>query len=84
MIKDEYTAQQIAKEIAFEAAKSNKLLDFGTIRAELIEAEVDPALYRGLEKTCFATLLAEGILEDTGEKTQASGRSFVLFKSLIF
>lgn len=84
MIKDEFTAQQIAREIAFEAAKSSKLLDFTTIRPGLVGAGVDPALYKSLEKICFTTLLAEGILEDTGEKTQAFGKSFALFKSLIF
>ena len=84
MIRDEYTAQEIAKELAFEAAQRRQLLDFSIIRSGLIEAGVDPALYRSLEQTCFTVLLAEGLLEDTGEKTDVSGRSFKLFKSLIF
>ena len=84
MIRDEYTAQEIARELAFEAAQSRQFLEFSIIRAGLIEAGVDPALYKSLEKTCFTTLLAEGLLEDTGEKTVVAGRSFNLFKSLIF
>ena len=84
MIRDEYTAQEIARELAFEAAQSRQFPDFSIIRAGLIEAGVDPALYKSLEKTCFTTLLAEGLLEDTGEKTVVAGRSFKLFKSLIF
>ena len=84
MITDEYTAQEIARELTFEAAQNRQLLDFSVIRDGLIEAGVDPALYRGLEKTCFTVLLTEGLLEDTGEKTNVSGRSFKLFKSLIF
>ena len=84
MIRDEHTAQEIAKELAFEAAQNREFLDYSIIRTGLIEAGVDPALYRGLEKTCFNVLLAEGLLEDTGEKTDVSGRSFKLFKSLIF
>lgn len=84
MIRDEYTAQEFARELAFEAAQDRQFLDFSIIRAGLIEAGVDPALYKSLEKTCFTTLLAEGLLEDTGEVTEVSGRSFNLFKSLIF
>ena len=84
MIRDEYTAQEIAKELACEAAQSRQFLDFSIIRTGLIEAGVDPALYKSLEKTCFTTLLAEGLLEDTGEKTVVARRSFNLFKSLIF
>ncbi|MDH4374161.1 MAG: hypothetical protein QE510_12235 [Verrucomicrobiota bacterium] len=84
MIRDEYTAQEIARELAFEAAQSRQFLDFSIIRTGLIEAGVDPALYKSLEKTCFTVLLAEGLLEDTGEKTVVAGRSFNLFKSLIF
>ena len=84
MIRDEYTAQEIAKELAFEAAQRRQFLDFSIIRTGLIEAGVDPALYKSLEKTCFTVLLTEGLLEDTGEKTDVSGRSFNLFKSLIF
>ena len=84
MLTDEYAAQEISRALAFEAAKNRQLLDFSVIRGGLIEAGVDPALYRVLEKTCFTVLLAEGLLEDTGEKTDVSGRSFKLFKSLIF
>ena len=84
MLTDEYTAQEIARELTFKAAQNRQLLDFSVIRGGLIEAGVDPALYRVLEKTCFTVLLAEGLLEDTGEKTDVSGRSFKLFKSLIF
>lgn len=84
MITDQYAAQEIARELAFEAAQSRKTLDFSIIRAGLIETGVDPALYKSLEKTCFTTLLAEGLLEDTGEVTEVSGRSFKLFKSFIF
>lgn len=84
MIRDEYTAQEIARELAFEAAQSRQFLDFSIIRTGLIEAGVDPALYKSLETTCFTVLLAEGLLEDTGEVTEVSGRSFKLFKSLIF
>ena len=84
MITDQYAAQEIARELAFEAAQSRQFLDFSIIRAGLIEAGVDPALYKSLEKTCFTVLLAEGLLEDTGEKTVLAGRSFNLFKSLIF
>ena len=84
MIRNEYAAQEIARELAFEAAQSREFLDFSIIRTGLIEAGVDPALYKSLEKTCFTTLLAEGLLEDTGEKTVVAGRSFNLFKSLIF
>ena len=84
MIRDEYTAQEIARELTFEAAQIRQFLDFSIIRTGLIEAGVDPALYKSLEKTCFTTLLAEGLLEDTGEVTEVSGRSFKLFKSLIF
>ena len=84
MIRDDYTAQEIARELAFDAAKNRQLLDFSIIRAGLIEAGVDPALYKSLETSCFTVLLAEGLLEDTGEKTNVSGRSFKLFKSLIF
>jgi hypothetical protein len=84
MIIDQYAAQEIARELAFEAAQSRQFLDFSIIRAGLIEAGVDPALYKSLEKTCFTTLLAEGLLEDTGEVTEVSGRSVKLFKSLIF
>jgi len=84
MLTNEYAAQEISRELAFEAAKNRQLLDFSVIRGGLIEAGVDPALYRVLEKTCFTVLLAEGLLEDTGEKTDVSGRSFKLFKSLIF
>ena len=84
MIRDEYTAQEIARELAFEAAQSRQFFDFSIIRAGLIEAGVDPALYKSLETTCFTVLLAEGLLEDTGEVTEVSGRSFKLFKSLIF
>jgi hypothetical protein len=84
MIRDEYTAQEIARELAFEAAQSRQFLDFSIIRAGLIDAGVDPALYKSLEKTCFTVLLIEGLLEDTEEKTVVAGRSFNLFKSLIF
>ena len=84
MIRDDYTAQEIARELAFDAAKNRQLLDFSIIRIGLIEAGVDPALYKSLETSCFTVLLAEGLLEDTGEKTDVSGRSFKLFKSLIF
>ena len=84
MIRDEYTAQEIARELTFEAAQIRQFLDFSIIRTGYIEAGVDPALYKSLEKTCFTTLLAEGLLEDTGEVTEVSGRSFKLFKSLIF
>ena len=84
MLTDEYAAQEIARELTFEAAKNRQLLDFSIIRTGLIEAGVDPALYRSLEQTCFTVLLAEGLLEDTGEKTNVAGRSFKLFKSLIF
>ena len=84
MLTDEYAAQEISRALAFEAAKNRQLLDFSIIRSGLIEAGVDPALYRSLEQTCFTVLLAEGLLEDTGEKTDVSGRSFKLFKSLIF
>ena len=84
MLTDEYAAQEIARELAFKAAQNRQLLDFSVIRGGLIEAGVDPALYRVLEKTCFTVLLAEGLLEDTGEKTNVAGRSFKLFKSLIF
>lgn len=84
MIRDEYTAQEIARELTFEAAQIRQFLDFSIIRAGLIEAGVDPALYKSLEKTCFTVLLAEGLLEATGEKTVVAGRSFNLFKSLIF
>ena len=84
MLTDEYAVQEIARALAFDAAKNRQLLDFSVIRDGLIEAGVDPALYRVLEKTCFTVLLAEGLLEDTGEKTDVSGRSFKLFKSLIF
>ena len=83
MIRDDYTAQEISRALAFEAAKDRQSLDFSIIRSGLIEAGVDPALYRSLEQTCFTVLLAEGLLEDTGEKTDVSGRSFKLFKSLI-
>jgi hypothetical protein len=84
MIRDEYTAQEIAKELAFEAARNREILDYSIIRTGLIDAGVDPALYKSLEKTCFNVLLTEGLLEDTGEKTEVAGRSFKLFKSLIF
>ena len=84
MLTDEYAAQEIARALAFKAAQNRQLLDFSIIRSGLIEAGVDPALYRSLEQTCFTVLLAEGLLEDTGEKTDVSGRSFKLFKSLIF
>ena len=84
MIRDEYAAQEIARELAFEAAQSREFLDFSIIRTGLIEAGVDPALYKSLETTCFTVLLAEGLVEDTGEKTVVAGRSFNLFKSLIF
>ena len=84
MLTDEYAVQEIARALAFDAAKNRQLLDFSVIRGGLIEAGVDPALYRVLEKTCFTVLLTEGLLEDTGEKTDVSGRSFKLFKSLIF
>ena len=84
MIRDDYTAQEIARELAFDAAKNRQLLDFSIIRIGLIEAGVDPALYKSLETSCFTVLLAEGLLEDTGEKTNVSGRSSKLFKSLIF
>ena len=84
MIRDDYTAQEISRALAFEAAKDRQLLDFSIIRSGLIEAGVDPALYRSLEQTCFTVLLAEGLLEDTGEVTEVAGRSFKLFKSLIF
>ena len=84
MLTDEYAAQEIARELAFKAAQNRQLLDFSVIRGGLIEAGVDPALYRVLEKTCFTVLLTEGLLEDTGEKTNVAGRSFKLFKSLIF
>ena len=84
MIRDEYTAQEIARELTFEAAQIRQFLDFSIIRTGLIDAGVDPALYKSLEKTCFTVLLTEGLLEDTGEKTDVSGRSFKLFKSLIF
>ena len=84
MIRDEYTAQEISRALAFEAAKDRQLLDFSIIRTGLIEAGVDPALYRSLEQTCFTVLLAEGLLEDTGEKTDVSGHSYKIFKSLIF
>jgi hypothetical protein len=84
MIRDDYTAQEISRALAFEAAKDRQLLDFSIIRTGLIEAGVDPALYRSLEQTCFTVLLAEGLLEDTGEVTEVAGRSFKLFKSLIF
>jgi hypothetical protein len=84
MIRDDYTAQEISRALAFEAAKDRQSLDFSIIRSGLIEAGVDPALYRSLEQTCFTVLLAEGLLEDTGEKTNVAGRSFKLFKSLIF
>ena len=84
MIRDDYTAQEIARELAFDAAKNRQLLDFSIIRIGLIEAGVDPALYKSLETSCFTVLLAEGLLEDTGEKTNVAGRSFKLFKSLIF
>ena len=84
MIRDDYTAQEISRALAFEAAKDRQLLDFSIIRSGLIEAGVDPALYRSLEQTCFTVLLAEGLLEATGEKAVVAGRSFNLFKSLIF
>jgi hypothetical protein len=84
MIRDEYTAQEIARELTFEAAQIRQFLDFSIIRAGLVEAGVDPALYKSLEKTCFTVLLAEGLLEATGEKAVVAGRSFNLFKSLIF
>ena len=84
MLTDEYTAQEIARELTFKAAQNRQLLDFSIIRTGLIEAGVDPALYRSLEQTCFNVLLTEGLLEDTGEKTNVAGRSFKLFKSLIF
>ena len=84
MIRDEYTAQEIARELTFEAAQRRQFLDFSIIRTGLIDAGVDPALYKSLEKTCFTVLLTEGLLEDTGEKTEVAGRSFKLFKSLIF
>ena len=84
MLTDGYATQEIARELAFKAAQNRQLLDFSVIRGGLIEAGVDPALYRVLEKTCFTVLLTEGLLEDTGEKTDVSGRSFKLFKSLIF
>ena len=84
MLTDEYAAQEIARALAFEAAQNRQLLDFSIIRSGLIEAGVDPALYRSLEQNCFTVLLAEGLLEDTGEKTDVAGRSFKLFKSLIF
>lgn len=84
MIRDEHTAQEIAKELAFEAARNREFLDYSIIRTGLIDAGVDPALYKSLEKTCFNILLTEGLLEDTGEKTEVAGRSFNLFKSLIF
>ena len=84
MLTDEYAAQEIARALAFDAAKNRQLLDFSIIRSGLIEAGVDPALYRSLEQNCFTVLLAEGLLEDTGEKTDVAGRSFKLFKSLIF
>lgn len=84
MITDEYAAHETARALAFEAAQNKQLLDFSVIRGGLIEAGVDPALYRVLEKTCFTVLLAEGLLEDTGQKRDVSGRSFKLFKSLIF
>jgi hypothetical protein len=84
MIRDDYTAQEISRALAFEAAKDRQLLDFSIIRTGLMEAGVDPALYKSLETSCFTVLLAEGLLEDTGEKTDVSGRSFKLFKSLIF
>ena len=84
MLTDEYAPQEIARALAFEAAKNRQLLDFSIIRTGLIEAGVDPALYKSLETSCFTVLLAEGLLEDTGEKTNVAGRSFKLFKSLIF
>jgi hypothetical protein len=84
MIRDEYTAQEISRALAFEAAKDRQLLDFSIIRSGLIEAGVDPALYRSLEQTCCTVLLAEGLLEDTGETTNVSGHSYKIFKSLIF
>ena len=84
MIRDDYTAQEISRALAFEAAKDRQSLDFSIIRSGLIEAGVDPALYRSLEQTCLTVLLAEGLLEDTGEVTEVAGRSFKLFKSLIF
>ena len=84
MIRDDYTAQEISRALAFEAAKDRQLLDFSIIRTGLIEAGVDPALYRSLEQNCFTVLLAEGLLEDTGEVTEVAGRSFKLFKSRIF
>ena len=84
MLTDEYAVQEIARALAFDAAKSREFVDFSIIRSGLIEAGVDPALYRSLEQTCFTVLLAEGLLEDTGEKRDVSGRSFKLFKSLIF
>ena len=83
MIRDEHTAQEIAKELAFEAARNREFLDYSIIRTGLIDAGVDPALYQSLEKTCFNVLLTEGLLEDTGEKTEVAGSSFNLFKSLI-
>ncbi len=84
MITDQYAAQEIARELTFEAAQGRQFLDFSIIRTGLIEVGVDPALYKSLETTCFTVLLAEGLLEDTGEVTDVSGRSFKLFKSLIF
>ena len=84
MLTDEYTAQEIARELVFEAAQSRQFLDFSIIRAGLIDAGVDPLLYKSLEKTCFTVLLIEALLEDTEEKTVVAGRSFNLFKSLIF
>ena len=84
MLTHEYAVQEIARALAFEAAKNRQLLDFSIIRTGLIEAGVDPALYKSLETSCFTVLLAEGLLEDTGEKTNVAGRSFKLFKSLIF
>ncbi len=84
MIREQFVAQEIARELAFEAAQNREFLDYSIIRTGLIEAGVDPALYKSLETICFTTLLAEGLLEDTGKKTEVSGRSFKLFKSLIF
>jgi hypothetical protein len=84
MIRDEYTAQEIARELVFEAAQNRQFLDFPIIRAGLIDAGVDPALYKSLERICFNTFLAEGLLEETGQVTEVAGRSYKLFKSLIF
>jgi len=84
MITDNYSAQEIARGLVLEAAKDVQLLDFSSIRRGLVKEGVDPALYKGLEKTCFALFVAEGVLEDTGEKVEVGGRSFNLYKSLIF